>query len=137
MAKTIESRPKSFLFRDLDPNILIATARYRYAGWIGQIYSEGRYVRKELPGGATKSGTKPSMKKPCRVSRGTPFNNSVDMKGDRKIRKGLCGDQPALTLPGIGEFPGCSGQPSRNEPSGGWLYGEVPDTLEGGRPCFY
>jgi len=29
-------------------------------------------------------------------------NNSVDMKGDRKIWKGLCGDQPALTLPGMG-----------------------------------
>ena len=54
-------------------------------------------------------------------SRGTSVNNSVDMKGDRKIRKGLCGDQPALTLPGIGEFPGCSGQPSRNEPGWGWL----------------
>ena len=54
-------------------------------------------------------------------SRGTSVNNSVDMKGDRKIRKGLCGDRPALTLPGIGEFPGCSGQPFRNEPGWGWL----------------
>ena len=26
----------------------------------------------------------------------TPLNNSVDMKGDCTIRKGLCGDQPAL-----------------------------------------
>ena len=45
MAKTIESRPKSFLFRDLDPNILIGTASDRYAGWISQIYSEGRYEK--------------------------------------------------------------------------------------------
>jgi len=43
------------------------------------------------------------------------------MKGDRTIRKGPCGDQPALALPGIGEFPGCSGQASRNESGGDWL----------------
>ena len=54
-------------------------------------------------------------------SRGTSFNNSVDMKGDRKIRKGLCGDQPALRLPRIEEFPGCSGQSSRNKPGWGRL----------------
>jgi hypothetical protein len=27
------------------------------------------------------------------------------MKGDRTIRKGLCGDQPALTLQEIGKIP--------------------------------
>ena len=43
MAKTTESRGKSFLFRELPQNILIGTASDRYAGWIGQIYSEGRY----------------------------------------------------------------------------------------------
>ncbi len=43
MAKTLESGPKSFLFRDLDSNILIGMASDRYAGWIGQIYSEERY----------------------------------------------------------------------------------------------
>ena len=45
MAKTPEDRPKSFLFRDLDSNILIGMASDRYAGWIGQIYSEGRYEK--------------------------------------------------------------------------------------------
>ncbi|MGA2957946.1 MAG: hypothetical protein ABSF48_19740 [Thermodesulfobacteriota bacterium] len=45
MAKTPEDRPKSFLFRDLDSKILIGTASDRYAGWIGQIYSEGRYEK--------------------------------------------------------------------------------------------
>lgn len=42
------------------------------------------------------------------MQRGTPLNNSVDVKGDRAIRRAICGDQPALTPPGIGEFPGCS-----------------------------
>ena len=45
MAKTTESRTKSFLFRELPQNILIGTASDRYAGWIGQIYSEGRYEK--------------------------------------------------------------------------------------------
>jgi len=36
MAKTTESTSKSFLFRDLDVNILIGMASDRYAGWIGQ-----------------------------------------------------------------------------------------------------
>lgn len=36
MAKTPESRSKSFLIRDIHPNILIGAASDRYAGWIGQ-----------------------------------------------------------------------------------------------------
>jgi len=36
---------KSFLFQDLDSNILIGMASDWYAGWIGQIYSEGRYEK--------------------------------------------------------------------------------------------
>jgi uncharacterized protein YecE (DUF72 family) len=35
--------PKEFQFRRVDPNILFGTASDRYAGWIGQIYSAGRY----------------------------------------------------------------------------------------------
>ena len=35
-----------FRFRDLHPNILMAMASDRYAGWIGQIYSEERYKGK-------------------------------------------------------------------------------------------
>ena len=46
MAKTLESRPKSFLFQNLDSNILIGMASDRYAGWIGQVYSEGRYEKR-------------------------------------------------------------------------------------------
>src|SRR4030042_6153650 len=45
MAKTIESRAKIFLFREPPQKILIGTASDRYAGWIGQIYSEGRYEK--------------------------------------------------------------------------------------------
>ena len=39
----IPSQIANFNFRDLHPNILLGTASDRYAGWIGQIYSEGRY----------------------------------------------------------------------------------------------
>jgi uncharacterized protein YecE (DUF72 family) len=45
MAKTTGGRVKNFLFHDLSQNILIGTASDRYAGWIGQIYSEGRYEK--------------------------------------------------------------------------------------------
>ncbi len=37
--------PKKFQFRNFHPPILIGTASDRYAGWIGQIYSEGRYEK--------------------------------------------------------------------------------------------
>ena len=43
MPKTTASRDKFTLFRQLPQNILIGTASDRYAGWIGQIYSKGRY----------------------------------------------------------------------------------------------
>jgi len=35
-----------FQFRDLHPHVLIGTASDRYAGWIGQIYSEERYGKR-------------------------------------------------------------------------------------------
>ena len=34
---------EKFLFRDLHPLLRMGTASDRYAGWLGQIYSEGRY----------------------------------------------------------------------------------------------
>ena len=34
----------SFLFRDLHPQVAIGTATDRYAGWVGQIYTPGRYA---------------------------------------------------------------------------------------------
>ena len=37
------SRIRNFLFRDLHPNLFMGTASDRYAGWIGQIYSQDRY----------------------------------------------------------------------------------------------
>jgi uncharacterized protein YecE (DUF72 family) len=43
MAKMTGAKLESFQFRDLPQNILIGTASDRYAGWIGQIYSKGRY----------------------------------------------------------------------------------------------
>ena len=45
MIKTLESRPKSLQFRDLGSTILIGMASDRYAGWIEQINSEGRYEK--------------------------------------------------------------------------------------------
>jgi hypothetical protein len=47
--KTTESRMKSFLFRELPQNMLIGTASERYAGWIGQIYTAGRYEKGITP----------------------------------------------------------------------------------------
>jgi uncharacterized protein YecE (DUF72 family) len=43
MAKSAQGGKKSFLFRNLPQDILIGTASDRYAGWIGQIYTPGRY----------------------------------------------------------------------------------------------
>jgi len=34
---------EKFIFRDIHPKIQIGTASDRYAGWIGQIYTKGRY----------------------------------------------------------------------------------------------
>ena len=45
MGKSSRAGSKNFLFRDLDSKILIGTASDRYAGWIGQIYSVGRYEK--------------------------------------------------------------------------------------------
>ncbi len=49
MAKPPEGRSKSFQFLGLDSNVLFGTASDRYAGWIGQIYSEGRYEKGITP----------------------------------------------------------------------------------------
>jgi len=43
MAKNAQSGKMGFLFRGLPKNILIGTASDCYAGWIGQIYTPGRY----------------------------------------------------------------------------------------------
>jgi uncharacterized protein YecE (DUF72 family) len=40
-----ETSSKNYLFRDLPKSILIGTASDRYAGWIGQIYTKGRYEK--------------------------------------------------------------------------------------------
>jgi hypothetical protein len=45
MAKSSESSSKSSQFRELQQNILMGTASDRYAGWIGQIYSGGKYEK--------------------------------------------------------------------------------------------
>jgi hypothetical protein len=41
--KSSKIRSKVFLFRELDQDVLVGTASDRCAGWIGQIYSEGKY----------------------------------------------------------------------------------------------
>ena len=40
---------RRFQFRGLHPNISIGMASDRYAGWIGQVYSEGRYAKEIKP----------------------------------------------------------------------------------------
>ncbi len=40
----ITSNLERFRFRNLHPNVYMGTASDRYSGWIGQIYSEGRYA---------------------------------------------------------------------------------------------
>jgi uncharacterized protein YecE (DUF72 family) len=40
---------KRYQFRELHPNISIGMASDRYAGWIGQVYSEGRYTKEIKP----------------------------------------------------------------------------------------
>ena len=46
MATDIDQEIDKFRFRNLHPKISIGTASDRYAGWIGQIYSKGRYENK-------------------------------------------------------------------------------------------
>jgi uncharacterized protein YecE (DUF72 family) len=43
MTSSPQDHLKTFHFRDLHPQVLIGTASDRYAGWIGQIYSQERY----------------------------------------------------------------------------------------------
>jgi uncharacterized protein YecE (DUF72 family) len=43
MSRNSKSFLGNFNFRDLHPKLLIGTASDRYAGWIGQIYSQERY----------------------------------------------------------------------------------------------
>ena len=45
MKSSLTSDLDKFFFRHFHPEILIGTASDRYAGWIGQIYTEGRYTR--------------------------------------------------------------------------------------------
>jgi hypothetical protein len=45
MKDTSALTPKGFRFHSVHPDILFGTASDRYAGWIGQIYSEGKYER--------------------------------------------------------------------------------------------
>ena len=46
MTAHISQEIEKFQFRNLHPKISIGTASDRYAGWIGQIYSKGRYENK-------------------------------------------------------------------------------------------
>jgi uncharacterized protein YecE (DUF72 family) len=40
MSETVSPNPEEYRFRGLHPRVLLGTASDRYAGWIGQIYSE-------------------------------------------------------------------------------------------------
>jgi len=41
--------PQKFRFRGLPPGVSIGMASDRYAGWIGQVYSDGRYTKEIKP----------------------------------------------------------------------------------------
>ncbi len=43
LSESASCNPEKFQFRGLHPKVFIGTASDRYAGWIGQIYSPGRY----------------------------------------------------------------------------------------------
>ena len=43
MSDSKSTQIDKFQFRDIHPNVLFGTASDRYAGWLGQIYSEERY----------------------------------------------------------------------------------------------
>lgn len=54
----LEGNLKTFRFREIHPQVCIGTASDRYAGWIGQIYSQDRYAgritkRTKIVGGNT------------------------------------------------------------------------------------
>jgi hypothetical protein len=57
MAESFETESRYYLFRELHKSFVIGTASDRYAGWIGQIYSEGKY-EKEITRRAHKVGDK-------------------------------------------------------------------------------
>ncbi len=43
MSTSMKTNIDTFHFRSLHPQVFIGTASDRYAGWLGQIYSPGRY----------------------------------------------------------------------------------------------
>ena len=45
MTNSVSSDPEKFRFRNLHPNVFLGMASDRYAGWIGQVYTEGRYKK--------------------------------------------------------------------------------------------
>ena len=52
--KLKEENLDQFVFKEIHPQVLVGTASDRYAGWLGQIYSENRYKisrRKKKVGG--------------------------------------------------------------------------------------
>lgn len=58
MDQSVELDLNHYRFRGLHPNVLLGTASDRYAGWIGQIYSEERY-RGRILSRSHKVGGKP------------------------------------------------------------------------------
>ena len=55
MKITSRERKENFLFKNIHPHLFIGTTSDRYAGWLGQIYSEekysGRITRRTTTGG--------------------------------------------------------------------------------------
>jgi uncharacterized protein YecE (DUF72 family) len=112
-----------FRFRGIHPNLLIGMASDRYAGWIGQIYSQGRYD-KDIPRRTHKVGDKSFVEeflpvesvveyfehfpileidytfyRPLLDNSGKPTQNYFTLRQYRQYLKGE--DQPILKVPQI------------------------------------
>ena len=57
---------KKFIFRHLHPQVKMGTASDRYAGWLGQIYTEERYHGRISSAHQGGWGNTPSLKKSSR-----------------------------------------------------------------------
>ena len=66
MSTNPDNNLKTFHFRNLHPQIFIGTASDRYAGWIGQIYSQDRYIGRITKRSKIVAG-KLLLKKSCRL----------------------------------------------------------------------
>jgi hypothetical protein len=86
MAESSESRSRSFLFREVPKSILIGTASDRYGGWIGQIYTPGRY-EKGITRRSHKVGNKAFTEETLPVESVAEYKDGVGGKPRKSLRR--------------------------------------------------